>query len=241
MTPVAGSGGSNVDASGGGSTGGASSGGANTSGGSGGNGAAGAPNPGPGIELAGALHGHCRTQLCGPDLGDGKSCQLTSDQLRTEVFSFGGDAGTTYDVTLRIRGLVEPRRYTGGMLQDPETSGWFYVGGEPDNQTANSGHLYGILKIDVSDPPQHYFFNRDSQGYSDDQTANHELYVLNELGTIRVRGGATVGVVNDDAEGSGMIRNHRNLSVEGVPGECVEQPWDGQFFYIEVESVSVAQ
>jgi len=42
---------------------------------------------------------------------------------------FGGDAATTYDVTLRVRGVMEGYWYSGGVL-DPKSK-TFYTGGVP--------------------------------------------------------------------------------------------------------------
>jgi hypothetical protein len=37
-----------------------------------------------------------------------------------------------------------------------------------------------------------------------------------------------------------MIRNHEKHVVDGVPPELVAQPFDGQFWYIEVDAVTAA-
>ncbi len=44
--------------------------------------------------------------------------------------------------------------------------------------------------------------------------------------------------MTDDEAGSGMINNADKTVVEGVPASLVPQPWDGQFFYFEVEAIT---
>ncbi|HMJ10712.1 MAG TPA: hypothetical protein VK524_04855 [Polyangiaceae bacterium] len=63
---------------------------------------------------------------------------------------FGGQANVTYDVTLRFRGIVEPKIYAGGTADGP-----FYIGGGP---AANSEN-YNSYGFTVSDPLTSYYLN----------------------------------------------------------------------------------
>jgi hypothetical protein len=194
--------------------------------------------PGGGIALAGEIHKHLRALKCGADLGDGKSCRLAKDQERIEKkVVFGGDPATTYAVKLHVRALVEPRGYTGGMLQDMSNV-WFYVGGMPGGP--GDDNRYGVYQIAVSDPKQDYFLNRDHSMLLKNAQLNHNLWKLDYVVTLEVKGGATVSLINADAPGSGMIRNHEKHQLIGVPAD-LQQPWDGQFFYLEVEAVTPAR
>lgn len=193
-----------------------------------------------GIEAAGKLHGHLHKLKCGA-LQDARSCKLSPDQERSRMdVVMGGDPGTVYDVKLRVRGLVEPRRYSGGALHEPGNK-WFYAGGAPDPLKKGGGHQYNIYQISVSDPKQDYFLNRDTDDYlGGGYIPGHTIYKLDYAVTIKVKGGATVSVITDDYAKSGMINNADKQVVDGIPASLLEQPWDGQFFYLEVESVKPA-
>ena len=192
--------------------------------------------PAGGIALAGDIHKHLRTLKCGADLGDGKSCRLSADMEKVEKkVVFGGDPAVTYEVKLHVRGLVEPRGYTGGALQDPMIV-WLYVGGMPGGPGDDS--RYGSYSVAVTDPKQVYYLNRDHMMILKNPALNHSLVKLDYVAVIKVKGGATVSLINADAAGSGMIRNHEKHVVPGVPTELLQQPWDGQFVYFEVDAVT---
>jgi hypothetical protein len=197
------------------------------------------PAPLP-VAAAGKLHGFLHKLKCG-DLQDARSCKLSPDQerSRTDVV-LAGDPATTYDLKLRVRGLVEPRRYTGGALHDPANK-WFYAGGAPDPLRKGGGHAYNIYQISVSEPKQDYYLNRDTDEFlSAGYLPGHTIYKLDYAVTIKARGGATISVITDDLAKSGMINNADKQVMEGVPPALIEQPWDGQFFYLEVESITPA-
>ena len=74
------------------------------------------------------------------------------DRLHEKSFTFGGRRGTVQDVTLRVRGLLEPTRVEGGVVPDPAAP-WFVIGGEgrsPD---------YSQWQIEVSAPKATYTLN----------------------------------------------------------------------------------
>jgi hypothetical protein len=201
------------------------------------------PAPAPALDAAaaaGKLHGFVHKLKCG-EAQDARSCKLSADQEKSRLdVVLAGDPNTVYDLSVRVRGLVEPRRYTGGALHDASNK-WFYAGGAPDPLKKNNGHAYNIYQLAVSDPKQDYFLNRDSDdalggGY----TSSHSVFKVDYLVTIKARGGATVSVITDDKAGSGMINNADKQVVEGIPAPLIEQPWDGQFFYLEVQSMTPA-
>ena len=144
-----------------------------------------------------------------------------------------GDPNTTYDVTFRVRGLVEPKGYTGGM-PDPANP-WVNIGGMPSSNGAeNLSNQYMKLRLEVSDPQQVYYLNR----YHGDHT-DHEVYVLDYKLTVKVKGNATMAAILLN-ENRCAIANHRSKVVEGIPAEVIMQPFKDQFAYIEVESVAPA-
>jgi hypothetical protein len=199
---------------------------------------AGAAPVGP--EAAGKLHGYLFKLQCGA-LQDSRSCKLSPEQEKSRLdVVLAGDPATVYDVKLRVRGLLEPRRYTGGALADAANP-WFYVGGAPDPLKKGGGHAYNIYQVSVSDPKQDHFLNRDTGDYlGGGYQPSHTIYKVDYLATIKARGGSTISVITDDLAGSGMINNADKQVVDGIPAALITQPWDGQFFYLEVESITPA-
>ena len=99
-----------------------------------------------GIEAVGKLHGYLHKLKCG-DAQDARSCKLSADQERSRLdVVLAGDPGQTYLVKLRVRGLLEPRRYTGGALVDPNNK-WLYAGGTPNPLRKNGGQAYNIYQV----------------------------------------------------------------------------------------------
>jgi hypothetical protein len=198
------------------------------------------PESAGGVAAAGRLHGYLVKLKCGAPQ-DSRSCKLSSDQERSRLdVVLAGDAGRVYDVKVRVRGLVEPRRYSGGALLDPSNK-WLYAGGAPDPLRKNNGQAYNIYQIAVSDPKQDHFLNRDTDDHlGGGYVPSHSTFKVDYVIPLKVRGGATVSVITDDQAGSGMINNADKQIVEGVPADRLPQPWDGQFFYLEVESVTPA-
>jgi hypothetical protein len=194
----------------------------------------------PGIAAAGKLHGYLFRLKCG-EAQDARSCKLSPDQERSRLdVVLGGDPAQVYEVRVRVRGLVEPRRYTGGALVDPSNK-WLYAGGAPDPSHGNNGHAYNIYQIAVSDPQQDHFLNQDTDNHlGSGYLPSHSVHKIDYVVPIKARGGATVSVISDDKAGSGMINNSDHQVVDGVPASVLPQPWDGQFFYLEVESVTPA-
>ena len=154
-------------------------------------------------------------------------------------------------MTLRVRGVVEPRHYVGG------TQGWavngsnygWYVGGEP-SQAGN----YGIYMLWVSAPVvmqtgaldgQYYFLNAINHPEA------HVSYPIDYTVTLPVAAGAQVRFLSDDSNCS-MVRNCDASSVDAYTppsGQCnpitiadlpatsgITQPYSGQFIYLTVVS-----
>jgi hypothetical protein len=60
------------------------------------------------------------------------------DRLHQQSFTFGGKAGTIYDVTLHIRGIFEPTTITSGETPDAQHP-YFKVGGTVSTRIGPSG------------------------------------------------------------------------------------------------------
>jgi hypothetical protein len=233
---MAGAGGSGGTGGSAGGTGGSGGAGGSGSGGSGGSGAGDSGSveapPAAGVDLLGKVAKSLIKITCSNYVGNQTSGPVPAAQTnQRNEDTFKGDPAKTYDVTFRVRGVVEPRIYDGGT-PDPTSSPFVQVGGTPSNVTREHGVQYGVFRIDVSDPKQVYYLNKDHMNLKD-----HELYKLDYKLTVKVKGGATVSAVFSDRAGSGAIANHRNVVLEGVPSEVVMQPFKDQFMYIEGDTV----
>ncbi len=156
---------------------------------------------------------------------DGNCNVLPETDRQTIVKTMGGDPGTVYDVTLRVRGLTEPNTYKSGMLQGQR----FYIGG-----TTNTAG-YTSYMMTVADPAQHYFFNYNA-------TTGHTHFLLDYQVTVKIRGGSKVTF---DVDGDGsvpdghQVSNSDHLVVPDVPPAPMW--YDGQFVQLDVISAVVSQ
>ena len=132
--------------------------------------------------------------------------------------TFPGKPGIVYDVTLRVRGVVEPKNFTGGDVQFEH----FQRGGSAVKND------YNFYNITVSDPAATYTVNRSAE------KVGHYTFAIDYRVTIPIRGGATVTVGAYDSNDV-AIANHARHVVDGIPP--APAPFDGQFFQIDVESV----
>ncbi|WP_159396995.1 hypothetical protein [Sorangium cellulosum] len=205
--------GASTSASSSASSGGAGSGGA---GGAGGAGGSGGEDP---RAAAASIDGFRWELPCDQDPGDHDECSTSArvDETRT----FGGSPDTTYQVTVRLRGVVEPMTYQGGTSDGMH----FRVGGSPTDPS------YNIYSFAVSDPPEVYYLN-------DNPNVGHDTFIIDHTKTIPIRGGATVTFVGDGQNGI-EIANYKHLVVDGIPP--APEPFIGQFIQLDVLSVEAAQ
>lgn len=73
----------------------------------------------------------------------------------TDDIQLNRDPSTLYNLTIRIRGKMEPKAYENGVLNGTSDADRWYVGGNPINSTWN------WYRITVSNPPQTYYINPD--------------------------------------------------------------------------------
>lgn len=137
---------------------------------------------------------------------------------RELVRTFGGKPGTTYDVTLHVRGVVEPKNFTGGEVQHEH----FQSGGEPVKND------YNFYSLHVSDPEATFTFNRNAE------KVGHYTFPIDYRVTIPIRAGAVVTMGAYDSNDV-AIANHEHHVVAGAPP--APQPFDGQFFQLDVEAI----
>ena len=158
----------------------------------------------------------------------GAGCQsalVKGDPFKTDNFkkvvSFGGEAGKTYQVTLRFRGVVEPMMYKNGKMDGD----YFYIGGEPNNGT------YNIYKIDIASPKSHYFLNRQDR-------VGHRIFTIDYTKTIEIEGGSQITLSGDGQNGK-LISNFAQHVVPDVAP--APKPYHGQFIQIDVVKVDEAK
>jgi hypothetical protein len=141
-----------------------------------------------------------------------------------EVVAFGGEAGTVYDVTLRVRGLFEPTTINGGDAPMPAHP-YFKIGGTVG--TAD----YTQWQIEVSSPAATFHLNH----YP---SVSHTIYKEDFEAVIAIAGGAEVVVRvvdgNDRQIDNGyMGPADRRQLIEGVTDEVL----DGQVLRLDVIDV----
>src|SRR5262245_40608366 len=110
-----------------------------------------AKSPGDLIQVAAGfseffMHDNCTAQY--PPQPD--TC--LHDRLHVRSFTLGGNPGTVYDVTLRIRGIFEPTTIAGGDTPDPAHP-YFKAGGTVSTVD------WSQWGIEVSEPKQTYWLN----------------------------------------------------------------------------------
>jgi hypothetical protein len=164
----------------------------------------------------------------GDKFGENTECHwdpalMVSDprwKLKTEIVRpFSGAPGVVHDVTIRVRGVVEPKNFTGGTVEHEH----FQIGGTPDVDH------YNFYSLKISDPAESYTVNRS------DKKVGHFLFAVDYTVTIPIRGGATVTVgAYDDNDIS--IANHQNIVVPEIPP--APATFDGQFFQVDVLAVA---
>jgi len=141
-------------------------------------------------------------------------------KLKREIVrTFGGKPGVSYQVKLHVRGVVEPKNFTGGEVQFEH----FQAGGTPVKND------YNFYSLHVSDPEATYTFNRN------EQKVGHYTFPIDYVVTIPIRGGATVTMGAYDSNDV-AIANHEHFVVAGV--SPAPAPFDGQFFQLDVESIT---
>jgi hypothetical protein len=173
--------------------------------------------------LAGSLHEFFLHDECtGPFAPQPDTC--AHQRVHEQAFSFGGDPGSVYDVTLHVRGIFEPTTIEGGTAPDPQHP-YFMVGGEVKTLDWSYWH------IEVSEPQQTYYLNH----YP---SVEHIIYKEDFEITIPVAGGAKVVVRvidgNDRQIDNGEVGpDDRQQIIEGV----VDEPLAGQMLRLDVTDV----
>jgi hypothetical protein len=171
------------------------------------------------LAVAGSLSG-LQWKLPCTAAPSGPACATVASTMQTTIL--GGANGTTYDVTLRFRGVVEQKTYTGGCA--PGGGMWLSGGAE-------SGDTFNVYRLSISSPPQTYFLNAGAS------SINH-VFALDFQQTMRIDANARVTLYADAKDQQEII----NVGTDGttpvtVTGTTVAQPYNGQFIQMDVVSL----
>ncbi len=189
------------------------------------------------LAAAAALDGVRWELTCGATVEDGRVCEYANPCDAGKAVSldktvtFGGTAGKLYDVTLRFRGVVEPRKYLGGTADGAH----FRIGGEPD--PASDTNLYGVYSFEVSAPPQIFYLNDDAQ-------TGHYVFPIDHIKTITISGGASIHLLGVDRVPPCFAARNCDpkqpvctpFVVDGI--EPAPAAFNGQFIQLNAVSVS---
>lgn len=136
-----------------------------------------------------------------------------------------GPTTTLYSITLRFRGVIETKEYSGGS-----NDGKFWqVGGNPINDNWN------VYRLTISNPPQTYYINRGKSGL---------YYCLNidYSKTVQAYGGSTFTLYADSVEGrqiKNLDSNKKPIPVPGVKPDPAT--YNGQFVQMDVVKIEKAK
>ncbi|HEY2902962.1 MAG TPA: calcium-binding EGF-like domain-containing protein [Polyangia bacterium] len=175
-------------------------------------------------DVAAGLSGLRWELPCGADLG-GHVCAATTAVSMTAL---KGDVGKTYNVTLRFRGVVEQRTYTGGT-----TDGYWVAGA----LAPTSGDAFNIYQLGISSPAQTFYLNAGASSI-------YRCFAIDYQETIAMAAGAIVTLTADAVDGHEI----ENLDMTTDPANPIIVPgvqpapaaYNGQFIQMDVLSV-VAQ
>lgn len=146
----------------------------------------------------------------------------TWNTIASAAESFVFSALTDKNATIRIRGIAESKAYTGGAV----VSGW-QVGGAPANTT------YNVYKLEISSPAQTYFLNAEAV-----QAGGTDARIWDFLKTVRINAGATVTLTADSVDSKELGTSNKTVpEYVGLPLPVV-QPYQGQFFSVQITSLA---
>jgi hypothetical protein len=145
-------------------------------------------------------------------------------RVKTVMRQFGGDPTKTYKVTLKICAVSEQRSFTGCM---PSMAGSPFVcmdGGIGGPAT------YPAVSMTVASPMHVYYLN--NGGLRDN------IALMNYTASFEMKGGTAITFHTNGGSNSDVYTaKYRGMrECPGAPG--IMQPFEGQFFFFSVESVT---
>jgi len=158
-----------------------------------------------------------------PRISDLTSQVYSTVATSTQTAVLAGEPGSVYNVSLRIRGVVEQQSYSGGT-----SSGSFQIGGAP------GGSNWNVYRLSVSNPAQDYYLNRGTSGI-------FSVFAIDYTVNIPIAAGATVTLYaesRDNAEIANNINTGGPISIPGITDP--PQPYAGQFVQMTYVGASVS-
>lgn len=139
----------------------------------------------------------------------------------------GGPEGTLFNVTFRVRGVVELVDYRGGSDYGP-----FNIGGLYGDQVGDRSNIYNL---EISDPPQK--FNMNNRQLDATGALEFPFRVVDYTLVIPIRAGARMTLVADSRDGFQLSNRLYRLVCPGI----FPDPYffDGQFLQMDVQDIEV--
>jgi hypothetical protein len=166
------------------------------------------------VDVVGRLHRARAEAACIQDQNDACVPELSAPV----TFTAGGEPGAAYQVTVRVRGVVEQKTYTEGAR-----NGYWQVGGVPDATG------YNVYRLRVGDAD--YYLNAG-------ESEQRRTWLIDYTQNVQVQAGDQVSLATEHSDNA-IIKNHDDqgtpIVVPGVPP--APDSFNGQFVQIDVERV----
>lgn len=167
-----------------------------------------------------------------PCLSDpsGGNCQCATST--TNQITLQAAAGTRWNITFRIRGVIETKNYSGGT-----NDGQFWqVGGSPVSDASN------WYELSISSPPQVYYINRTWGSFPPPTGGGTTPYAVDYQKTFEVDAGATITMTTSSGTDNRELSNIGNAQATNDNPAfpiVVNQPYNGQF--AQIDAVQIVQ
>lgn len=162
-------------------------------------------------------------------LEEGATCNHPPGMQRIEkLATFGGAPGTSYKLTLRVRGIWEPTNVSGGMRPYEDVP--FTIGGQVASGAGSSSDSinYQQYFIEIAEPKQTYWLN-------DYQYVAHDIHKEDYEASLTVAGGAQIKVVMNDGNEREIANFPKEMFADVPPYD--KMPSLGQSLRLDVVSV----
>ena len=164
--------------------------------------------------------------------GNNDICHESADSARwfdptPPVWKFGGDPDKVYEIKIRLRAVSEPKTYKNCKEVNTRTDNGKHpmICDGTGMSTSNPGENFNVLDFRLNDPRQDFYMN---MAEIDEP---HRVEKLDEVFTVKARGGSTASFLFDDLNG-GQIRNCNKYTFAGMPDVAPydNTAIDGQFW-----------
>ena len=149
--------------------------------------------------------------------GNNDICAETADGGRwfdpnPPMWKFGGDPNKTYEIKIRLRAISEPKTYVNCVEVNARTDQGTHpmVCDGTGKTVTHAGENFNVLNFRISEPRQDLYMN---MAPVDEP---HRVEKLDEVFTIKAKGGTTASFLFDDLNG-GEIRNCPKYTFNGMP------------------------